>query len=286
MITNPYFSIIIPTLNAANTITDCIDSVLSQNFPSFELLIFDGLSEDHTINLVKSYEDHRIVFVSEADTGVYDAMNKGINCAKGKWLYFLGSDDKLNDAYVLEDIYECTQHYTEKILYGNVLINGDSLWFKNGQIYNGEFCLEKLFSGNICHQAIFYNRSVFETIGLYNTKYHTCADYDFNLKAYSHYCFRYIERVISVFRTGGLSFRSVDLDFRDDFFSNILTYYYKDFLKRPFSIFEIQLLKMARFELSGFNFKRGLYLYLIGTYHKLWRHLNSVRRTIATKMST
>ena len=91
----PFISIIIPTFNAESTILKALESILQQTFKDFEILIIDGLSKDKTIEIVENLKDSRIKIHSDKDIGIYDAMNKGIHYAQGKWLYFIGSDDYL-----------------------------------------------------------------------------------------------------------------------------------------------------------------------------------------------
>src|SRR5690606_10153742 len=104
----PLISIIIPTYNSAKTLRQALTSVVGQTYKKIEVLIIDGCSNDDTLVIVQSYaaEDSRLKWVTEPDNGIYDAMNKGIQLAKGEWLYFLGSDDKLHDEYVLEKIFQ------------------------------------------------------------------------------------------------------------------------------------------------------------------------------------
>src|SRR4051812_5182325 len=102
----PFFTIIIPVFNSEKTIDIAIGSVLNQQYTSYEVLIIDGLSKDNTLEKVRSYNDARIKIHSEKDSGIYDAMNKGIAKATGTWLMFLGSDDELHDNNVLADIHD------------------------------------------------------------------------------------------------------------------------------------------------------------------------------------
>ena len=104
-------------------------------------------------------------------------MNKGVKAAKGEWLYFLGCDDKLYTGDVFKKVVEVfEQENFPDVIYGNVF----STRF-NG-IYDGEFTIEKIFHQNICHQAIFFRKTVFNKIGNFNVKYKANADWDFNLR--------------------------------------------------------------------------------------------------------
>lgn len=177
-----FFSIIIPTYNSAKTICATIDSILMQQFKDFELLIVDGISSDNTKDLVQGYKDERISFFSEKDKGVYDAMNKGIKYSKGKYLYFIGSDDKLFDKDVLQTVFYSLSSEPVDIIYGN------SMLLSNNELDAGvEMNLERLlFKQNINHQAIFYSQECFSKLGKYNLKYPILADWDFNIRCFMH----------------------------------------------------------------------------------------------------
>ena len=102
--TNPLISIITVTYNAAETIEETILSVINQSFDNFEFLIIDGGSTDDTINVIKKFQHKIDYWKSEPDSGIYDAMNKGVKSAKGEFIYFLGGDDLLFNSNVLGDL--------------------------------------------------------------------------------------------------------------------------------------------------------------------------------------
>lgn len=219
---NPFFSIIIPTFNSAKTLSNCLDSIINQSFQNFEVVIVDGISKDDTLNIIRQYTstNSKITFYSENDNGVYDAMNKGIDRAKGKWMYFMGSDDLLYSVDTLSIVEKSIVISKNcKIIYGNAIIIGDTSWAKDGQIYDGLFNTKKVLKRNICHQAIFYNHDfVKRKIGKYNLKYKVCADWDFNLRCWSLVKFQYLNIIISKFSNGGLSSQNISDDqFINDF---------------------------------------------------------------------
>jgi glycosyltransferase involved in cell wall biosynthesis len=193
-------SIIIPTLNSESTISNCLESLSEQKFKEFDVFIMDGLSSDNTLAIVKSFYlkfgKDRLNIISEKDKGVYEAMNKGINKSFGDWLYFLGSDDIIVDSDVLADIFLIKPIPKADLIYGN------ALFLHNRMVYDHRFSLRKiLFKGNICHQAIFYKRTVFEKVGLYDTRYIIYADYDMNIKCFEdeHLIKKYINRIICIY---------------------------------------------------------------------------------------
>lgn len=243
-------SIIIPTKDSVKTINACLDSIFKQTFTSYEIIVLDAVSTDGTLELLQklSNENDKLRIYSEKDKGTYDAMNKGVKLAKGKWLYFLGSDDQLYDQYVLEKLNEVMIKTTSKVIYGNVLIVGNTAWAKDGEIYAGKFTTSKLLNQNICHQAIFYRRELLlNEIPPYNLDYFKSADWDLNLHCWSKGAFEYVDCVISRYATEGISANSFDHKLSADFVNNVLRYfnfslfdpliddpdfvYYKDVLK-------------------------------------------------------
>ena len=208
-------TIITPTLNAQDHIRQCLESVSRQSFRHYEHLILDGSSTDQTIHLVKEYQqsDNRVILIIEKDEGIYDAMNKGIMVAKSKWLYFLGADDSLKDADILDNMIGYLRGGYADIIYGNV-------FFQNlKRIYDHEFPVNKILKRNICHQSIFYHRSVFMRLGFYDLKYKTQSDYAFNLRCWlsgrvSHL---YVPELIANFADGGKSSSIIDPAFIRDF---------------------------------------------------------------------
>jgi len=196
------FTIIIPTYNSSALITKCLESICVQAFNNFEVIIVDGLSKDNTLQLAETYR-HKLPSLrisSEKDQGIYDAMNKGIELAKGEWLYFMGSDDYFYSNDVLLKISQAVNNNLD-VIYGNVYDQ------KLNSIYDGEFSDRKLFYINICHQSIFFNKELFKKIGNYNLQYTFWADWDHNFRWFynKQISKKHINLTISYYSTGGFS---------------------------------------------------------------------------------
>ena len=236
-------SIIIPAFNAAAKIPACLESIGRQRFTNYEALVMDGQSSDITVALVDSYrEKHLNIHLhSEPDAGIYDAMNKGIVVAKGQWLLFLGADDELGDDEVLGDIAIILKEKNPDIAYGDVALVGDTPFGKDGSIYGGIYDKLRLVKTNICHQAIFYKRSVFDEVGVYNLAYPVCADWDFNQRCFAILDTLYTPRVITKFSAGGLSSTVQDKFYQFDRVLNAKHYfklsYFSNAFKDDFTIF-------------------------------------------------
>ena len=214
----PFFSIIIPTYNSESTVKTAIESILSQTFTDFEIIIIDCLSQDNTIQILNSYCDHRLKIISEKDNGVYDAMNKGINASSGKWLYFLGSDDLFYKSDILEFI-NFKINIFDTVVYGDVKISGSVSWANNQAEYDGKFDMQKLKRKNICHQSIFYKRKLLVRNKIYyNTKYTICSDWEFNMRLWRIKKFKYVNAIVAIFNSGGISTQAnIDIRFSNDY---------------------------------------------------------------------
>lgn len=213
------YSIIIPTYNSAHVIKRCLDSIVSQSYTDYEVLVMDGDSRDDTVKIAKSFGDNRIKVYSEPDKGVYDAMNKGIDISLGNWVLFMGSDDYLIDKDVLEKVSKYLEDEYH-VVYGDC--KSDRLNPEN----SGEWMLKNL-SYNRCHQGIFYNKSFWETGVRYNISYKLLADYEVNLRWFldiKHYRSKYMPVQVSFFSSGGISDLFQDTVFHDDY--GVLLWHY------------------------------------------------------------
>lgn len=207
----PLVSVIAATFNAEKNLEPCILSVLAQTYDNVELIIIDGGSTDGTLDILKRYDDRIDYWISEKDAGVYDALNKGIALARGEWLFFLGADDRLADEDVLNRVFSKPRH--SRFIYGNVK------WGDTGRLYDGKFDGSKLFHHNICQQAIFYHRDLFDIFGGFDLKYEFWADWAFNIRAFAHEASRpvFLDTVVSEYSLEGMTTRDVsDRAFRRD----------------------------------------------------------------------
>ncbi len=205
----PLISVIIVVLNAKNTIKFTIDSILQQEYKNIEIVIVDAESNDGTIDIIKSYSTKINTFISEKDDGVYDAMNKGIDVCTGEWILFLGADDVLYNNQIFSEIFMDDKNHNVDFLYGDVVLTS------NKKIYGGERTYMTLIEKNICHQSIFYKKTIFNRLGKYNLRYKVLADFDFNIRVFKDATLRklYIKKVVSLYNNRGLSSYTIDYTF-------------------------------------------------------------------------
>lgn len=149
----------------------CIESVARLKTPH-EHLIYDGASDDGTVDLLHKLEDKTpdLKVVSEPDTGIYNALNKGVRDAKGEWFYVLGADDYIlipenMDRLIMEE--NCDEIVTPTVRYEGIR----------------NVILSHIFINvPYCHQGTIVKTEVLRKFGGYDEKYRICADYDFFLK--------------------------------------------------------------------------------------------------------
>lgn len=213
---SPSFSVVIPTFNVADKIAASLRSVLEDQAPfdSVEVLVMDGASTDGTVQIAREWaaRDARVQVWSEPDAGVYDAMNKGIECATGQFLYFLGAGDCLRPG-VLKQVAATENLNARTLLYGRV-------WLEHGQCdYGTLFELCDIARRNIPHQGAFYGKSVFELVGNYSLNYPLFADHELNWRIFSSPAVetRFLDLVVADYEGGGLSETRSDPRFARDF---------------------------------------------------------------------
>lgn len=201
------FSIITVCYNSSATISETIASVLGQTYRDLEYIVVDGKSSDGTVDILTGIKDERMKFVSEKDSGIYNAMNKGLRMASGDYLIFLGADDTFFDNKVLERV-------AAKLPKNNSIVYGDIMLKTRQKLYNGPFTRWTWGHRNISHQSIFYPRAVY-TQYQYDEKYRCVADWDYNLRLLiDSVPFTYISETICTFNDAdGQSSITKDFDF-------------------------------------------------------------------------
>ncbi len=205
----PLISIVVPVFNRRSTLQRCLDSVASQGYPRKELVVVDGSSTDGTVDLLRENADKIQYWESKPDTGVYHAINRGIDHARGTWITILGADDFLWDSTVLARL--VAHHEQEggghKLVHGQVAQvdeAGRPLRFIGGpreahtDLDWGEVPIPT--------PGLLVHRTLFERYGKFDESYRIAADFDFILRVTRAERALFVPHVVSVGMTiGGMS---------------------------------------------------------------------------------
>lgn len=193
----PFFSIIVVSLNAGKLIDLTIKSALCQTCTDYEIIVKDCVSKDDTLSYVPS-NDHITVY-SEPDKSLYDAMNQAISYSSGRYLIFMNCGDTFSSEKVLEDVRKAVKDSEYGMIYGD--------YTRDGVLMKQPESLTRfnMYRTILCHQSVFFNGEILRNQKKYDIKYKILADYDLeqNLAKTSNNI--HVDTVVCNFLGGGLS---------------------------------------------------------------------------------
>lgn len=214
----PIVSVITITFNADRFLTKTIESIINQTNKEFEYLIVDGKSTDGTMDIVRDFESRLLEgefgisreqfrWISEPDKGLYDAMNKAMNLAKGDFVWFINSGDKIYSTDTLQKVVNAIDQNPEAdVVYGQTVIIGenDEVLGERHRIAPTKLNKKSLLDGLVvCHQSVIVRRSIAPQ---YDLGYKLTADYDWMCRVLDVSRKNvYIDGYLSRFQTAGLS---------------------------------------------------------------------------------
>jgi glycosyltransferase involved in cell wall biosynthesis len=203
----PVISIVTATYNAESHLQNLIKSIIPQKTERVELIIIDGKSKDGTIGIIEDNNEFIDYWISEPDTGIYDAWNKGINIARGKWIMFLGADDVLKENSLSKLMFSLKNIKTANeidLISSKVEMINDQRHIT--RVKGWPWCWPNfLFEMTIAHPGALHSRKLFEKYGIFNVKYKITGDYELLLRAKSKLKTYFIDEVIVQMSEGGAS---------------------------------------------------------------------------------
>lgn len=180
---NPIISVVMATFNAESYIRSAIDSFLKQDLAYKELIVVDGASKDGTKDILEEYAKSGLKFLSEPDKGIYDAWNKGIKLATGRWVHFLGSDDYYQTSQTLSATASFLTELPPEISMFSTSIefcrrgaktlqpSGTPEDIRVGVLNKGTMYFSP-------HPGIFHKREAFHEHGFFNPNFKIAGDYE------------------------------------------------------------------------------------------------------------
>ena len=233
-----FISIVTVVYNGEKFLEKTIQSVINQTYKNIEYIIIDGNSTDTTIDIIKKYENQISYWVSEPDSGIYDAMNKGAKIATGDFINFLNADDILLGNLAIENI---VKSITEKyyLYYSRASITSDKVsWiYPNMEVKD----YKKWLNLNLPnHQTMFFPKSFYKKYS-YDLRLHIGADDDYKLFALKNYDVKFIDLILVEFKRGGVSsnhksFKLFRQRLKESFIRNFKHRRYVRFILDPFKL--------------------------------------------------
>jgi glycosyltransferase involved in cell wall biosynthesis len=204
----PPITVITVVFNAKDVVKGCVDSVLAQSIEGIEYIVIDGGSTDGTLDVLREYGDRITHLVSEPDRGLYDAMNKGLKLATGRFIHFLNADDRYVSGSVLSSILPD--------LDACALCYGQMQYVENGQVrllgepFNWS---RELRASHVPQPVMFVAPEIYAQVGFFDISLKIAADYDMVLRIAKRYPVKFIPLPVTAMHAGGVSYRRPDLTF-------------------------------------------------------------------------
>ena len=183
--TNPFFSIVTPVFNGDKYIEETIQSVINQSINDYEYVIVDNLSTDNTPNIINKYSTKIHKLIVEKDNGIYEALEKGFSYCKGKYFYWLNSDDFLKDENVLKNLknYLLTHKDNEWLIantsfrYEKYNLNLEFFPYQYPQEIVKKGYAHNCSWGFIQQESTIFSRRLFYSVGGFKKNYKMAGDY-------------------------------------------------------------------------------------------------------------
>ena len=209
----PSLSIITVCFNSVATIRDAIDSVLSQDYPGIEYIVIDGGSTDGTADVVRSYGSRIASYVSERDGGIYDAMNKGLELARGDVVGMLNSDDIYSDSKVVSALIAAMTAARADSVFADVVYVDRADTSREVRYYDsGQWRPSRFRYGLMpAHPTFFVKREMYSRVGKFSVDYEIAGDFEMLVRILyrARASYVHVPRAVVRMRRGGISTRGI-----------------------------------------------------------------------------
>lgn len=196
-------SFIVSTLNSGKTLQACFNSIICQKHENFEIIVIDGKSEDDTLEIINNYRKYIAYFISEKDSGIYDAWNKALKYTTGEWLCFVGSDDFVLENGIVNMLSLLEVDNKANFISAKVLLVDENC--NDIQVIGRPWDFNYLKNGlGIVHCGALHSKSLFIK-DRFDSKYKIAGDYEFLLRIGEEIESLFLDQVIVKMYFGGAS---------------------------------------------------------------------------------
>lgn len=261
----PFFSIVVVSLNAEKLIRPTLDSVLSQTFEDYEVVVKDGISTDETVKQIPS--DDRIRVFVQKDTGIYDAMNQATSFTSGRYITYLNCGDTFASPDVLSKARDLIGEENYGYVYGD--------WTRDGILHKQpeELTDFYLYRTPLCHQSIFFNGDDLRKVFHYNTKYRILADYNLELEMRAVKNTKHIDLTVCSYLGGGVSETKNGYETKCSEREEIIKVHYPKRRRKAYSLFLKMTFPKLRNRLASSDL-----VYIKKTYQRIVNNINGGER--------
>ena len=209
----PKISVIIPSYNQADFLSKTLESLVNQNYPALEIIVFDGGSTDQSVEIIQSYARHLAHWQSEADYGPAHALNKGFAKATGDIIGWLNSDDVLTEGALWQIAQEFKDSPATEVVFGNAIYIDEQnhLFLADHGTHKTSLYFGKLepmssvpyywtYVHAIPQPTVYFRRKLLEKAGLINQTYHFIFDFEFFWRLRQISKFKKIEKTLALYR--------------------------------------------------------------------------------------
>lgn len=203
----PLISVITVCYESADTLARALQSVVDQDWPYVEHIVIDGASKDNTADIIEQFKSRLKHVLSEPDEGIYDAMNKGLDRARGDIICFLNADDQYAHSHVLSQVANNIQDVDA--LLGDVGFFRSTEPLRMVRRYRSYRFNPSRFAWGLmpAHPALFLKKAVVHRVGYFKTDYRIAGDFEFVVRVFHNQKLRYkhLQEVLVNMQIGGAS---------------------------------------------------------------------------------
>lgn len=214
----PRVTVVTPVLNARATIEDCLRSVADQDYPEIEHIVVDGQSSDGTLEILEASSAQ---VISERDSGIYEAINKGIARATGEIVHILNADDHYKHGAVVNRMVGFMLERELDVAHAKVEQVDARQQVR--RVVGSDVSHRRLLAKcRVAHPSVFVRREVYERFGGFSTRFRIAADHEFLLRVWPRVAVGFIPEVTTVMRLGGVSNSEVRNSYRESMAAALL----------------------------------------------------------------